>query len=112
MAGAAPGPAPATARHPGEARRCRRAGERQGSQGSTAVMELLAVACVVGLFVGPPVVAALLARWATSPSADDRRRGFPIVPLAQRPPPLPPASPDTAAPADVAAVEVKPKDPR
>lgn len=60
-------------------------------------MELLAVACVVGLFLGPPVVASLLARWSSAPSSDDRRQGFPVVPFGRRrPPPLPgpPALPE------------------
>ena len=57
---------------------------------------MLAVASIVGLFLGPPVVASLLARWTSSPSSDELRHGFPVVPTNRRPPPLPPPLPGTS----------------
>ena len=42
---------------------------------------LICLAVDAGVLFGPAVIAALLARWSWSPSREERRPGFPVVPL-------------------------------
>lgn len=60
-----------------------------------------AVACFAVLLLGPAVAASLLARWMSSPSSDERRHGFPVVPVGRHPP----ASPSGEGRIDVAERE-------